>query len=307
LQVDPAAMAANMDRAGEAMESGAADLGSAGDLVDRALTAHDSRVGRAFSAPVVVHHVVEGGPDAPVVILVHAIGTSLEMWQPQVEALGRAFRVVRYDQRGHGRSPVPVGPYTLDDLGIDLLALMDRLGIERASLCGLSLGGMTALWVAAHAPERVERVVACCVTARPALPGAWADRAATVRREGVAAIEDLVLERWGYRERNPELGAVVLEMLRATPDEGYAACCDAVRTMNLEPDLARITAPVLLLAGSEDPAAPPSAMAGVAAAIPGAQFRVVEGAAHLANVEQPDAVTAAILDHLRPVHHRRPT
>ncbi len=257
--------------------------------------------------PVRVNYVVDGPADGPVIILAHAIGTSLEMWQPQVEALGRSFRVVRYDQRGHGRSPVPVGPYTLDDLGRDLLALMDRVGIERASLCGLSLGGMTTLWVAAHAPERVERLIACCVTARPVSPESWAERAAAVRRGGVGAIEGLVLERWGYAGRKAEVGGVVRRLLLATPDEGYAACCDAIRTMNLEPDLGRITAPTLLLAGSEDPAVPPAVMADLTAAIAGAQFKVVDGAAHLANVEQPEAVTSAILDHMAPITHGRPT
>jgi 3-oxoadipate enol-lactonase len=253
------------------------------------------------SDPVAVNHVADGPPDAPVVILAHAIGTSLAMWEPQAEVLSGVFRVVRYDQRGHGGSPVPAGPYEIADLGRDLLKLMDGLRVERASLCGLSLGAMTVLWVAAHAPDRVERLVACCVSARPASPEAWAERAATVRRDGIAAIEELVVDRWGYRDRNPGIEAQVRAMLLATPPAGYAACCEAIRTMNLEPDLGSIAAPTMLLAGADDPAAPPAAMESVARMIPGSTLRVVDGAAHLANVEQPQAVTAAISEHLAPI------
>ncbi len=254
-----------------------------------------------MSDPVEVHHLTEGPPDAPVLILAHAIGTSLAMWQPQVEALSRDFRVVSYDQRGHGESPVPAGPYEIADLGRDLLHLMDRLGVERASLCGLSLGGMTVLWVAAHAPDRVERLIGCCVTARPASPEAWAERAATVRRDGIGAIEELVIDRWGYRERSPRVEALVRAELLATPPAGYAACCEAIRTMDLEPDLGSITAPTLLIAAANDPAAPPAAMATVADAIADCALKVVDDAAHLVNVEQPEAVTAAIREHLAPV------
>jgi len=253
-----------------------------------------------MSDPVTVHHVAEGPPGAPTVILAHAIGTSLAMWQAQAEVLSRDLRVVRYDQRGHGASPVPAGPYDIADLGRDLLHLMDRLRLERASLCGLSLGAMTVLWVAAYAPDRVERLIACCVTARPASPEAWAERADTVRRDGIGAIEELVVDRWGYRNRNPGIEARVRAMLLATPPEGYVACCEAIRTMNLEPDLGSITAPTLLVAGADDPAAPPDAMETVARQIPRATLRVVDGAAHLANLEQPEAVTAAISEHLAP-------
>lgn len=259
-----------------------------------------------MSDPVEVHHVIEGPTGAPVVVLVHAIGTSLEMWQTQADALAREYRVVRYDQRGHGASPVPAGPYAIVDLGRDLLQLMDRLDVARASLCGLSLGAMTVLWVAAHAPERVERLVGCCVSARPASPEAWAERAATVRRDGLVAIEEMVVERWGYRNRRPDVESLVRESLLATPEEGYAACCDAIRTMNLEPDLGSITAPTLLIAGSDDPAAPPAVMAPIADAIGDSVLRVVDDAAHLVNVDQPEAVTAAISGHLAPTLARRP-
>jgi 3-oxoadipate enol-lactonase len=255
------------------------------------------------SEPVEVHHVADGPPGAPVVILSHALGTATEMWEPQVPALAERFRVIRYDHRGHGRSRVPPGPYSIDDLGTDLLGLMDRLRIERASLVGLSLGAMTVLWVAATAPDRVERLVACCTLARPPSPQAWVDRAATVRRDGIAAIGDLVIERWGYTGRNREVQELLRRLLLATPAEGYAACCDAIAGLDLEPLLGRIPAPTLLVAGAEDPAAPPHGMRALGDALgtDDVAFAVIDDAAHLVNVERADAVTAAIAHHLAPL------
>jgi 3-oxoadipate enol-lactonase len=250
-----------------------------------------------MSGPVAVHRVLEGPADAPVLVLAHAIGTSFQMWDPQVPVLARHFRVVRYDARGHGASPIPAGPYDLADLGADLLALLDRLGIARAHICGLSLGAMVGLWVAAHAPDRVARLVACSATARPPRPEAWLERAATVRAGGTQAVVDLVVERWGYVHRAPEIRDQVVRMLLATPAEGYAGSCEAIAGMNLEPDLASVRASALLICGSDDPAAPPAANHAMAAVLPDARVVVVD-AAHLLNVEQPDAVTRLILDHL---------
>ena len=217
------------------------------------------RAGGASSAPgrtqpvsgaVAVHHVDDGPAGAPVVVLAHAIGTSLTMWEPQVVSLARHFRVVRYDARGHGASPVPEGPYELGDLGGDLLALLDELRVARAHIVGLSLGAMVGLWVAAHAPDRVDRLVACSVTARPPRPEAWRERAAAVRAGGTRAVVDLVVERWGYVDRAPEIREQVVRMLLATPAEGYAGSCEAIATMNLEPDLPIVTAPTLLISGA---------------------------------------------------------
>lgn len=245
-----------------------------------------------------LHYEVEGRPGAPVVALIHAIGTSLSMWDPQVAALGSNHRVVRLDLRGHGESPVPLGPYSLAGLGTDVLGVLDELEIEHASICGLSLGGMVGLWMAAHASDRIDRVVAACVTAKPAIPEAWLDRARAVREGGPAAVSDLVVERWGYVDRSPAIGQMIREMLAATPSEGYAGCCEAIATMDLRPDLPKISVPTLLLAGDDDPAAPPSAALDMAASIPGACVEIVTDAAHLVNVERPLEVTEAILQHL---------
>ena len=251
-----------------------------------------------MTTPVDVHHVSEGPPDAPVLVLAHAIGASLRMWDPQANDLARGFRVVRYDHRGHGASPTPAGPYSIADLGMDLLRLLDGLRVERAAVCGLSLGAMAAIWAASHAPERVERLIVCCTIVRAASATAWRERAAAVRRGGTAAVAELVIERWGYRGRDPAVQALVREMLLATPAEGYAACCDAVASMDLEPDLPAITAPTLVVAGADDPAAPVAEAERIAGSIPGARTLVLDGAAHLANVDRPGAMTQAITDHL---------
>ena len=249
--------------------------------------------------PVDLHYTIDGPPDGPVVVLAHAIGTSMAMWDPQLAALSAASRVVRLDLRGHGRSPAPAGPYSIEDLGADIVGVLDRVGVDRASVCGLSLGGMVGLWLGAHVPDRIDRLVIACAVARPPSPEAWLDRARAVRRDGTAAVSDLVVERWGYTDRAPEVRGRIRAMLAATPPEGYAACCEAIAAMDLEPDLADIAASTLVLVGSDDPAAPPAVGRELAAAIPDACLEIVEGAAHLANIERADAVTVAILQHLR--------
>ena len=240
-----------------------------------------------------------GGRDgAPVIAFTGSLGTDLTMWQPQSDRLGERFRTLRYDIRGHGASEVPPGPYSMDDLGSDLIALLDRLGVERASLCGLSIGGMISMWVAAHAPERVERMVLCCTSALLGPPEGWHERAAAVRASGVEAIADAVLKRWftpAFREEHPDVLADMRRILVATPREGYAGCCEAIAAMDLTGDLPSIAAPTLVLAGEEDPATPPEHGRRIAELIPGARFEVISPAAHIATIERPDLTTAMIL------------
>jgi 3-oxoadipate enol-lactonase len=248
---------------------------------------------------VALYHRVNGPEDAPIVVLVHAIGTSMQIWASQVPALTRDYRVISVDLRGHGRSPSPPGPYAMGELAGDVIAVLDRLGIERASVCGLSLGGMVGLTMAAFAPDRLDRLIAACVVAVPAAPAAWYERAQRVLAGGSAAVSDLVVERWGYRDRAPEVAQLVRDMLAATSPEGYAGSCEAIAHMDLRPALPLVAAPTLLLAGSDDPAAPASAAQEMAAAMPDARVDVIAGAAHLLNVEAPTATTDAILEHLR--------
>lgn len=250
---------------------------------------------------VALHYTVDGPASAPVVVLGPSLGTTGEIWQPQVPALAGRYRVVRYDHRGHGRSPVPPGPYHVADLGGDLLALLDTLDAGPVHLAGLSMGGLVAAWVAAHAPQRVRRLVLLGVSPRFGDPRTWADRAATVRAKGVAAIADAALQRWfppGFAERDPATVDSARRQLISTPAEGYAACCGALATADLTPMLGSITAPTLIVAGTEDPTSPPEHAAALAAGIGGARVEVVAGAAHLINLAAPEQVSRLLLDFL---------
>lgn len=249
--------------------------------------------------PAELNYELGGGSDgAPVIVFTGSLGTDLTMWRPQSDRLNQHFRTLRYEIRGHGRSEVPPGPYSIDDLGSDLVALLDRLEIERAFLCGLSIGGMISMWVAAHAPERVERLVLCCTSAQLGPPEGWRERAATVRADGVEAVADAVLGRWftpGFGAEHPEVIERMRGQLTATPREGYAGCCEAIEKMDLTAELPSIQAPALVLAGEDDPATPPEHGRRIAELIPDARFEVISPAAHLATVERPDLTTAMIL------------
>lgn len=247
------------------------------------------------------HHIVTGPEDAPALVLSNSIGSSLAMWDPQAAPLAERFRLIRYDTRGHGESPVPSGPYELADLGQDVLELLDHLGIERAHLAGLSLGGMTGMWLGTHAPERLGRLVLLCTSARLGPPETWADRARTVREHGTAAVAEGGVGRWlteGFRAQHPDTAERLQAMIAAQPDEGYAACCGVIERMDQVADLPSISATTLVIAGAQDPATPPEHAERIVAGIPGSRLAVLDPAAHLANVEQPEAVTRLILEHL---------
>jgi 3-oxoadipate enol-lactonase len=249
-----------------------------------------------------VHHVVEGPDDAPALVLLNSLGSTLAMWEPNMDALAAQFRVVRCDLRGHGRSPVPPGPYTLDEIGGDIVALLDRLGIARAHVAGVSLGGMTTMWLAVHAPERVQRIVLCCTSAKLGPPSMWQQRAALVRAEGTEAVADAVVARWVspvWASTHPEEFRRLREMVATTPAEGYAGCCEAIEVMDQEDALAQITAPTLVIAGADDPSTPPDHGARIAARITGARMAVIPRAMHLANIEQAEQVSERIIGHLQ--------
>ena len=234
--------------------------------------------------PVEVPCKVDGPDDAPVLVLSNSIGSTSAMWDRQMPALSERFRVVRYETRGHTGAPVPDGPYSIADLGGDVVALLDRLGVERADFAGLSLGGMTGMWLGVNAPERVDRLALLCTSAMLARDTDWPGRARTVRAEGTGAIAAATVERWfteGFRQANPDIAERWRTAIAATPSEGYAACAEAIGSMDLEDEIAAIRAPTLVIAGR----------------IPGARLELVDGA-HLSNYERADEVTALLLDHL---------
>jgi len=234
------------------------------------------------------------------VLLSNSLGTSFEMWDEQLPALSQRFRVLRYDHRGHGKSPTPDGSWSIETLGTDVLALLDHYDLARVNVVGLSLGAMVGMWLASHHGERVDRLVLCCTA--PWLPSEeFLSRAAQVRAAGTASLTQAILERWftpGLRATRPEILQRFAGMLAATSDEGYAKCCEAIAEMDLRPDLARIKAPTLLVFGAGDPGTTPAIGESLRAAIGDAGLVVIPRAAHLANVEQSEAVTNALMTHL---------
>ncbi len=244
---------------------------------------------------------VEGPADAPALMMCNSLGTTLHMWDLQAPAFAKEFRLVRYDRRGHGKSGAPKGPYTMEQLGRDALAVMDGLGLKRVSWCGLSMGGMVGQWLGANAPERIETLILSNTHSYYADKGAWADRIKTVREKGTAALADVTMERWftkEFRERAPEPVARQRAMLLATDAQGYIGCCEAIRDMDLRDTHARITARTLVIVGAKDPATPPAAGTEIQQRIKGAKLATLD-AAHISNVEQPKAYADTVLGFLK--------
>jgi len=243
-----------------------------------------------------------GAPsDAPVLVLAGPLGSTLEIWDPQVEALADRFQLLRYDHRGHGGSPVPSGPYTVAELAGDVLALLDRLGIESASYCGLSLGGMVGIRLAAEAPDRLSSLVLCSTTARFDDVSPYLERAASVRWVGTASIAPTVVTNWFTPEWAAEHPAEVdraVKMISDTSDEGYCACCSAIANWSGRKILGRILMPTLLIAGAYDAVTPvvPDAKT-IEAGISGAKLKVLD-AAHAVTIEQAEQVNRLLAIHL---------
>jgi 3-oxoadipate enol-lactonase len=248
-----------------------------------------------------LHYEIAGPEDAPVLLLGPSLGTTSRMWDAQLP-LAERLRLVRFDHRGHGASPVPPGPYEIADLGRDVLELLDTLGLERVHYCGLSLGGMVGMWLGAHAPERIDRLILLCTAAYMPPASMWEQRIAIVSESGsVEPIADAVLERWltpEFRAGHPEPTASLRAMLAGSPAEGYVGCCEAIRAMDLREQLRRIRAPTLVVSGAQDVATPLANQELIAATVPGARHEVVSPAAHLAAVEQAGRVNELIGWHL---------
>lgn len=247
-----------------------------------------------------VHYELQGPSNAPVLALANSLGATLAMWEPQIAPLSRHLRLLRYDTRGHGLSSAPPGPCTLDDLGKDVLAMLDALQIERANFCGLSMGGLIALWLGIHAPERLQKLVVCNTAARVGTVDAWNSRIAAIRNDGMKAVAGGLMERWftaGFRAKHPAIVESIRQMVLQAPVEGYVACCAAVRDADLRERVAEIKVPTLVIAGASDPVAPLADAQFLAANISGAKL-VPLPAAHLSNVEAAGPFNAAVLKFL---------
>ena len=244
-----------------------------------------------------LHYRIDGREDAPWLVLSNSLGTTLDLWEPQMPALLPHFRVLRYDARGHGESSVPPGPYTIDQLGNDVIALMDGLGIARAHFCGLSMGGVIGIWLGIHQAARIDRLVLCNTAAKIGTAESWRTRIAKVEQEGMAGIVETVLDRWftpGYTERAPQDGDKGRAMLLAVKVDGYIANCVAVRDMDQREQVPAITVPTLVIAGTHDQTTPPEEGRMLAQHIPGARYVELDSA-HLSNREQSGQFTANLL------------
>jgi 3-oxoadipate enol-lactonase len=242
----------------------------------------------------------DGPADAPVLLLANSIGSTAEMWAPQVAPLSARFRLIRFDARGHGRSDAPEGDYRLDRLARDMAAVLDAADAPRAHVCGLSLGGATAQAFALAYPDRIDRLILANTAARIGSAEGWSHRIAAVRAGGMAGVADMAVARFfeaAFIAAHPEIVDPVREALIATPAHGYVGCCAALRDADLTDAVAAVVAPTLVIGASHDVSTPPAQTQALADAIPGARHMVLD-AAHLSNLEQPDAFTGAVLAHL---------
>jgi len=248
-----------------------------------------------------IHLAVDGPPGAPALLMMHSLGSSLRVWDAQARALASGLRVVRFDLPGHGLSEAGAGPVTLDDFAGDALAVLDALGVARAHVAGVSIGGMIAQAVAARAPDRVASLILCDTALAIPPPEMWRTRAATVRAEGIAAIADATLARWvSPAYLASPAGRGLRAMLLRTDREGYAAAAEVLAAADLSRTTPQLRVPALVIVGEHDPSTPVAAAEALRDAIPGARLAVIAGALHIPQLEAPDEVTAAIRGFLAP-------
>jgi len=244
---------------------------------------------------------VEGRDGGATLMLSNSLGCTLQMWEPQMEALTQMFRVIRYDRRGHGKSSVPPGPYSMERFGRDVLAILDDLNIEKVHWCGLSMGGMVGQWLGANAPQRVNKLILSNTSAYFENKQIWNDRIKTVQEKGLQAIVGGTLERWftkGFRAREPQKVKAIADMFLATKLEGYIGCGQAVRDMDHREVIKSIRAPTMVIAGKQDAGTTPEMGEAIQKNIPGATLKMFD-AAHIANIECGNAYTDTVLDFLK--------
>lgn len=243
-----------------------------------------------------IHFETAGDRRKPCLLFSNSLGTDLSMWDAQAATLASDYFVVRYDTRGHGRSSAPPGPYTVAQLGGDVVALLDHLDIWQAHVCGLSMGGVTAQWLAVHAPHRVLKLVLANTAAKVGTRDGWTERAAVVRGGGLGAIAASSPSRWftpAWTAAHAGVAEAMAGKLRLQDPEGYASCCEALAMADLRTDIAAISCPTLVIAGRDDPVTTVADAEALCRAIPGARLAVLS-ASHISNIEDPDGFTATL-------------
>jgi 3-oxoadipate enol-lactonase len=245
-----------------------------------------------------LHYEFSGDPALPVLVFSHALGLDLELWTPQLEALEPHFRVLRFDARGHGKSSTPSGPYSIEQFGGDVLELLNVLQIDRATFCGISMGGLIGQWLALYAPTRVERLILVSTAAKIGTADGWNERISTVHDSGLATVIPGALERWftaGFRREHPEALNKIRKMLETTDGHGYAASCVAIRDADFRESIGSIRTPTLVVAGTHDPSTTPEDGRGLAAQIQGGSFAELSGA-HLCSIEAAADFNTVLLE-----------
>lgn len=249
-----------------------------------------------------LHYRIDGTEDGRPLLLSNSLASNLEMWDPQIGDLTAAgFRVIRYDSRGHGQSDAPEGPYSIEMLAEDAVALLDGLKVEAADYCGLSKGGMVGQMLGVRHRGRVKKLILADTGAHMAPKEMWDGRIRTVEKNGMEAVADATIERWFTPASRASLTAEidkVRAMIVATPPAGFIGCCRAIQAMDQRGTIGGITNPVLVIVGAEDPATTPEHAKEIHGLIPGAQYVEIPDAAHFANYEQPAAFTKAMLEFL---------
>ena len=249
-----------------------------------------------------IHYALEGQSGAPVLVFSNSLGAKHSMWDQQAAEFRKRFRVLRYDTRGHGQSPVTPGPYSIEQLARDVIALLDALDLGRVHFCGLSMGGMIGMWLALNAPERLHKLVLSNTAAKIGTSEGWNARIEAVQKNGMKSVASAILERWftpAFRQNAPETMANILKILEETNPDGYVACCAAVRDFDCREQLNNIRTPTLVIAGAHDRATPPDGGRFLAQQIPGAHY-VELNAAHLSNIEAQDRFNNELAAFLNP-------
>ena len=239
------------------------------------------------SGEAITHYALEGQSELPVLVFSNSLGANYSMWDPQASEFRKKFRVLRYDTRGHGQSSSTPGPYSIELLAKDVIALLDALGLDRVHFCGLSMGGMIGMWLGLNAPERLNKLVLCNTGAKIGTPESWGTRIEAVQRRGMSSVATAIIERWftaPFRQKSPETMANILKMIEEANPQGYIACCAAVRDFDCREQLGKIRTPTLVISGTHDPATPPADGRFIAQQIPAARY-VELNAAHLSNIE----------------------
>jgi 3-oxoadipate enol-lactonase len=250
-----------------------------------------------------MNYELSGNKNAPVVMLSHSLGSSLAMWDPQMDALEPHFQVLRYDIRGHGKSEVPAGPYNLELLGEDAIAFLDALRIEKVHWVGLSMGGMIGQSVALNHPKRLKSLALCdtgAVIAPEAQP-IWQERIDAVREKGVESQLEATMERWftpSFLKLSPPMLGVIRKQFLATPAKGYMGCIEAIRKLNYLDRLSKIKIPTLVMVGEDDPGTPVAVSEAMHQRIPNSRMVIIPSARHLSNVEQPEVFNVTLLKFL---------